>query len=308
MTYLQTSKRSKSFFSNKPLVSISVVVVLVILFQLIFSSFLPGIFTAIAKPFWRVQFVISTGELSPVQTLQIQNEELKRNLLEVLARSNTVGNVMKENAELKDLLKRVNTKYINANAASSSKLVNDSTMSATSSASSTAISIDSVLLKPSPYILAAVLKRPPLALYDELILDIGENQGVAVDNLVYAPGNIIVGRISEVLSETSKAVLLSSPGATYDVLIGGSKSPAVSKGQGGGLMSAQVPRDSVAAVGDIVSVPSIDNKVIGQVIAINKDSTQPFETILFTSLSNIYDMRWALVDTKAAQIQKSTKK
>ena len=157
--------------------------------------------------------------------------------------------------------------------------------------------------------MGAVLKRPPLAPYDELIIDLGQNDDVVVGDLVYASGNVLLGRVSDVLGQTSKVTLLSSPGETYDVLISngnnttsisstGSKTiPAIAHGLGGGQFSVEVPRDVIASAGDIVLIPSINNKTIGVVGSVVTDPAQPFETILFTSLTNIYELRWVLVDT-----------
>ncbi len=286
MNYLQTNNRSRSIFSNKLGVSLIVIVVLIILLEVIFPAFLPAIFMSIARPYWRVRFALGNGSLSSFETIQVENDLLKQNLSEILTRSNVISDVVAENVELKSLLRRVNTKY--------SLATSSSIMSATSSATST----EAVLLKPSPYTLAAVLKRPPLALYDEMIIDIGSDDDVNDGDLVYAPGNIILGRVVETLSQTSKILLFSSPGLTYDVLIGPGKVPAVSTGKGGGTMSAQVPKSFSIQVGDIVTVPSVDNQVIGRVSSVNVDSAQPFETVLFTSMSNIYEMRWVLVDAR----------
>ena len=161
----------------------------------------------------------------------------------------------------------------------------------------------------SKYTLAAVLKRPPISPYDELIIDIGQNNGVAVGNLVYAPGNVLIGSVSDTLGETSKVSLFSSAGMTYDVLVSdaavGKNIPAVAHGLGGGQFSVQVPRDVVSNTGDIVTVPSINNKTIGIVGGVAMDPAQPFETILFTSLANIYELHWVLVDTKVTATSSS---
>ena len=244
--------------------------------------FLPAIFTTIARPFWRMEFSATNGSLRSPEYLLSQNEDLKRQLADMTIRSQTTQSISNENSELKSLLNRP--------------------VSATATATSTASSTKVVaLLTPSKYILAAVLRRPPVAAYDELIIDLGQNDGALTGNLVYAPGNVLVGTVSDTLGQTSKVVLFSSPGMTYEVLINNAATnkavPATAHGLGGGQFSVQVPRDVISNIGDTVTVSSINNKTIGVVGGVITDPAKPFETILFTSLANIYDLRWVLVDT-----------
>lgn len=296
MTYLQTHNRG-GFARNRGLWGgVSVLVVVIILIELIVPHFLPAIFTTIARPFWRMEFSVESGSLRSPEYLLNQNEELKRELADMNIRLQTTQAVSDENDQLKALLKRPVA----------------SSISIATLQASTTTPVDTLAnLKPSPYTLAAVLKRPPIAPYDELVIDIGSSDGVTVGNQVYASGNVLIGQVSDVLGQTSKVALYSSPNMTYDVLItdnsvgsttgGIGKNtivPAVAHGLGGGQFSVQVPRDVVASAGDVVTVPSISGKTIGVVGAVIMDPAQPFETILFTSLTNIYDLRWVLVDTR----------
>ncbi len=300
MNYLQTHNRN-AFSQRRGLWgSVAAFVIIIIFVQFLEPHFLPAIFTTFARPFWRAEFSISSGSLRSPASLLNQNEELKRQLADMTVRLETTQSVANENSELKTLLNRPSATATNAN-------------TATSSAAAALLS-----LVPSKYTLAAVLKRPPMAPYDELIIDLGQDDGVAVNDLVYAPGNILIGSISDTLGQTSKVALFSSSGMTYDVLIANNSNPgnnsadlkpalfksvpAVAHGLGGGQFSVQVPRDIVVNVGDIVTVPSINNKTIGIVGGVITDPAQPFETVLFTSLANIYELRWALVDTKTDSV------
>lgn len=295
MNYLQTHNRSALRRNRGALISAAVFVLIIVAVQFSSPHFLPAIFTTIARPFWRIEFSVISGSLNSPEYLTNQNEELKRQLADAMIRLQTNQSVIDENATLKNLLKRP-VSSVNPAAASSTSI-------------SVATSSDSIAdLKPSPYTLAAVLKRPPIAAYDELIIDLGQDNGVTVGNLVYAPGNVLIGQVSDTLGQTSKVALLSSPGMTYDVLIrngdGGKSVSAVAHGLGGGQFSVQIPRDVVAKVGDIVTISSINNKTIGVVGAVVIDPAQPFGTILFTSLANVYELRWVFVDIKSANAKK----
>ena len=68
-------------------------------------------------------------------------------------------------------------------------------------------------------LLAAVLLRPPGTPYDTFILDVGEKDGVALGDLVFAGGSVIIGKITEVYRSTSRTTLFSAPGQTHEALI-----------------------------------------------------------------------------------------
>ena len=273
-------------------------VAVVVVIQLIVPHFLPAIFTTIARPFWRMEFSINAGSLRSPDYLLNQNEALKRQVAELSVRLQTSSSVMSENDELKALLRRPATPTAAIISTSSSL----STLNFQPSTSS--LSTFNFSLSTSSYTLAAVLRRPPIAPYDELVIDLGDSNGLSVGNLVYGEGNVLLGRVSDTLGQTSKVLLFSSPGMTYDVMITDANThkniPAVAHGLGGGQFSVQVPRDVVSNVGDIVIVPSINNKTIGIVGGVITDPAQPFESILFTSLVNIYDLKWVMVDIKPA--------
>ncbi len=301
MNYLQTHNERNKSKSRSLWGGVIFFAVFIFIIQMMAPHFLPAMFTTIARPFWRIEFSISSGSLHSQESLLNENEALRRQLAGVIVRLETNQSVANENDELKALLKRPVTST-STQSSTSSVTVSSSTTSATNG------SVDPLFgLKPSPYTLAAVLRRPPLTSYDELIIDIGTSQNVSVGDLVYASGNVLVGKVADTLGDTSKVILLSSPNTTYDVLISDNNTasknrsvPAVARGLGGGQFSVQVPRDIVANVGDIVMVPSINNKTIGIVGGVITDPTQPFETILFTSLANIYELKWVLVDTNTA--------
>jgi cell shape-determining protein MreC len=154
----------------------------------------------------------------------------------------------------------------------------------------------------TPYILAAVLKHPPRAAYDELIIDAGLDAGFSVGNNVYAVGDLLIGRVFQVLGQTSKVRLFSSPGGTYPVMIGPDHAPATAIGRGGGQYAAELPRDIKVSEGDFVVVPSLNAKPFGVVTSISADPAEPFETILFAPPVNVYSLRWVLVDPEVKLI------
>jgi len=141
-----------------------------------------------------------------------------------------------------------------------------------------------------------VLERPPFGPYDELIIDIGKDKGLTVKDKIYAPGKILIGEVGAVLGKTSKVILFSSPGNKYEVLIGPRHVPATAIGRGGGQYETHVARDIPIKEGDFIEVASLSDLPFAVVTSVISDPAQPFETILFAPVVNVYQLRWVLVE------------
>ncbi len=268
MTYLQTSRRP-SQIRNRALLIVALIVFLIFgLIYYIWPNFIPGTITALARPFWRLEFAANGGAFRSQIILMNEIEELKRQLLEGEVRLASVSMLEAENLELKNLLGRP--------------------IDHATSTKGSSVKVNKKL--------AAVLERPPFIAYDELIIDQGLDAGFVIGDKVYAPGNILIGEIDTVFSKTSKVILFSSPQKQYQVLIGHGRVPATAFGRGGGQYEAQVARDIKISEGDFVDAPSISDRSFGIVSTVISDPTQPFETIIFAPPVNIYQLRWVLVD------------
>jgi cell shape-determining protein MreC len=266
MTYLKTTSRPRER-RNRTLLGVGISVLIVVMIVHFFMpQFIPGIVTSLIRPFWRLEFAIHSGALRSEEALLVHNEELSRELADAEVRLETIRAIELENSELKGLLGRPLT------------------------ASSTDVSHN------DGRVLAAVLERPPFAPYDELVIDIGTDLGMTVGDKVYAPGDVLIGRVASVLGKTSKVILFSSPGNQYQVMIGSGHVPATAIGRGGGQYEAEVARDVSVQEGDFVTVPSISNKPFGVVTRVLSDETQPFEVILFAPPVNVYQLRWVMIE------------
>jgi cell shape-determining protein MreC len=201
-----------------------------------------------------------------------QNEDLKRQIVALNVEQGSIQSVVSQNEDLLAMLGR--SAAVGSSTASSSK-VNGA------------------------HILGAVLVRPPMAAYDEIIIDAGSDDGIMAGARVYAPGNVLIGTTTDVLSQTSKVTLFSSPGQQYPVLIGSSHIPATSVGRGGGQYEADVPQASKIDQGDIVSDSSLSDSAFGIVTTVLANPADPFETVLFAPPVNIYQLRWVLVEAPA---------
>ena len=259
MTYIQN--RNSADVRRRTVVGSVILLVgfLAVLIRLIWPAFFPAIFLTLAKPFWRSEFSLRAGSLKTPESLLMENESLKRQLAEDLIRLETVQSVERENSDLKSILGRAST---------------------------------------TPYVLAAVIYRPPRSAYDELIIDAGKDLDFAVGDKVYAPGNILIGQLSEVVSQTSVVRLLSSPNEKYPVLVGPNHAQATAIGRGGGQYEIELPRDIKVTEGDFVNLASVHDRPFGRVTAVLADPARPFTKVLFVPPFNLYEMRWVLVDTR----------
>jgi cell shape-determining protein MreC len=257
MTYLEARKRP-GMKGIRVASGIGAAVVLIFAaLQFWMPHFLPSLFTTVARPFWRAQFSLMNGSMQSPEYLLKENADLKQQVADLEVREQTVQATLDENVELKLLLGRAST---------------------------------------TPHILAAVLERPPYSPYDQLIIDAGADHGFAVGNRVYAAGGVLIGQISDVLGQTSKVRLYSSPGNTLQVTVGPDHIPTTASGRGGGQYEADLPRDVKVAEGDYVQAPLFNDSTFGIVTAVLSDPTRPFEKILFAPPVNMFQLRWVMVE------------
>ncbi len=239
-------------------------VLFVFLFILfIFIFFYKNLLFGIGQPFWFLKRNISsflnynTEVLKSKKTLIKENEELKKQLLLDKNEKIIIDLVKKENEELKNIFGRSN--------------------------------------KLNDLVLSNVLIKPFLSAYDTLIIDVGRDSGVEVNNKVIADGNVHIGYISEVYKNTSKVVLYSSSGEKTPVLIGDNNIEKEALGLGSGNFIVEVPRELDIKESDIVILPIISHNIFGLVEKIEFKTTDVFQKVLFKSPINIFELKWVEV-------------
>lgn len=124
-------------------------------------------------------------------------------------------------------------------------------------------------------IAAGVIARPDELPYDVLQLDQGSVSGVTVGSPVYVGEDMVIGVVSQVASNYSFVELLSAPGFTSTVFLGGPNVMAKLDGQGGGVMRVRVPQGVPLTVGNTVALPGINLAVIGRIVRVEQHPTQP---------------------------------
>lgn len=264
MSYLLDKKnKEKKFFR----ITIYVIIFLVLFY---FRSGIWSGFSYMAGGLFRPVLVLGNSigtkisslnsYFSSKQTLYDQNQTLLGQLNKEEARISNYNSLLAENENLKEILKRKDEK--------------------------------------APMVLSAILSKPNKSLYDTLVIDVGVNKGIEVGDIVFASGNIPIGKISEVYGNSSKVVLFSNSEEKTQAVISGKNVFMDLVGRGGGNFEMILPRDLVLQKGDQVTMPGIHPYLLAVVETIISDPRDPFTKALLVSPVNIQSLKFVEVETQ----------
>ncbi len=149
----------------------------------------------------------------------------------------------------------------------------------------------------SDMILAVILGRSNQNLYDTLIIDVGIKQGIKIGDIVFALGNIPIGRVSLVYNNSSKIILFSNPGEKTQAMIVPQNIFMEVVGRGGGNFEMILPRDLTLAKGDQAILPGIVPYLLGIVETIISDPRDPFVKVLLVSPVNAQELKFVEIKT-----------
>ncbi|MFH1402297.1 MAG: rod shape-determining protein MreC [Patescibacteria group bacterium] len=144
-------------------------------------------------------------------------------------------------------------------------------------------------------ILANIISKPILSPYNSLILDIGKNYEIKKGDKVLVGSDIIIGEIEEVYYKTAKVKLYSFAKDKMVVAVGFEKILSNAEGKGGGVFEIKLPNNVETKVGDTVTLPEMDLMILGIIEDIVVNPEDPFQTILFKSPVNIFELRWVQI-------------
>jgi len=155
--------------------------------------------------------------------------------------------------------------------------------------------------------LANILSKPNQSIYDTLLIDVGAKQGLQIGDIVFALGNVPIGRISDIFSNSSKVVLFSNAGEKTQAIVSGQLASPNQDGdvfmeligRGGGNFEMILPRDFTLQKGDQVVMPGLNSSVLAIVQTIISDLRDPFQKALLTSPVNIQELKFVEVEIAA---------
>lgn len=143
-------------------------------------------------------------------------------------------------------------------------------------------------------ILGIVKSRPSNSPFDTFVVDVGSRDGVTADAYVYY-GSLVIGKVIDVNTSTSKVQLFSSPGNIFQGVLVSENINIDARGLGGGSFEALVPSGVAVEVGDTLVLPSITTKVFGVVAAIENKEEEGFKRILFSLPVNLNQINQVLI-------------
>lgn len=217
---------------------------------------------AVAEPFLKVGASVNNvgaaavGIFSSKSSIEAENLQLKDQLAQVQVEKDQNKLLLQENLQLKELLGRHS---------------NNSS------------------------ILATILAKPPISLYDTVVIDVGSGDGVVVGDTALALGLVPIGKITTVYLHTSIVALYSSSGQKIDVLIGKNIQTSATA-QSGGNFLIELPKGTEIAKGDVVSAPGINAKIFGHVESIEIDENDPFIYVRFSLPVNMSELHFLQID------------
>lgn len=144
--------------------------------------------------------------------------------------------------------------------------------------------------------LAGVLLAPPVSPYDILVLEAGAREGISIGDAVKTIDGIVLGSISEVFRDFSRATLLSAPGQKVAVRIGDKGIQAEASGVGAGEFHVTLPREFEISIGDAVMFPGIMPKPVGTVGSVEFRDVDFLQLISFRSPVNFSALKFVLIE------------
>lgn len=144
-------------------------------------------------------------------------------------------------------------------------------------------------------IISQILSKPPQSPFDTLVIDVGVEDGVALDDKVYISDTIIVGKIAEVTQKTSIVKLFSSGGEEIEVTSSRTGANFLIKGSGGANFSLEVPKETDIVWGDTFMYPGENSSNIATVYFVDTNSQSSFKTVNLRYPVNIFQSKRVFV-------------
>lgn len=148
------------------------------------------------------------------------------------------------------------------------------------------------------FIVSAILAKPNISLFDSLIIDIGKDTGIKVGDLVFAYKNIPIGKISHIYENSSKVVLFTNNKEETTGIIADKNIYVNLIGRGGGNFEIILPRDLILEKGSNIILPGINPYLLAKVETIISDPRDSSQRALLVSPVNIQELKFVEVELK----------
>jgi cell shape-determining protein MreC len=142
---------------------------------------------------------------------------------------------------------------------------------------------------------ARILSRPPQTSYDRIVIDLGQNDDVFEEDLVFVGDNTLLGRVVESYPSSSLVELLSSSGVETEARLLFSELSLPLTGRGGGAFEVAVPRDIPIEELDIFISPYDSGIVLAEVVKVTGDPQDPAKIIVAKTPFNINRVKYVFI-------------
>src|SRR3954462_4575619 len=109
MTYLASQHSRQKESVRTPFVAGVLLAVILAGVYVLSPHFYPALFMTAARPFWRAEFSLESGSLQSADALLRENEDLKRQLVDLQVRTQSATALLAENDAFKAELGRAST-------------------------------------------------------------------------------------------------------------------------------------------------------------------------------------------------------
>ncbi len=140
--------------------------------------------------------------------------------------------------------------------------------------------------------LAGVISRDPENFGNYIIINAGKKQGVEEKQAVIVAGGILIGQITEVFDNSSKAMLLTDSQSSVSVITQQTRIVGIAKGKYGvGVLMEMVSQNEKIESGEIVITSGIGGKippglVVGKVKNVEESDSEIFKKIVLEQLAD----------------------
>jgi hypothetical protein len=152
--------------------------------------------------------------------------------------------------------------------------------------------------------IAAVIAVPPALRFDTLILEVDRASGAVLPHTPVFIGAVPIGVITDTYDHYARAMLFSSPGQVYEVVVGTSSLRIEAHGRGNGMFEAVVPREARVRVGDVVVAPGLSLHPLGKVEYITQDAAKPFVSFFFRIPFSLQHIRYVTLGDDEAILER----
>ncbi len=139
-------------------------------------------------------------------------------------------------------------------------------------------------------IIAEVVARPPMSVYDVLVVAAGSTDGVTLGMEAFGSNGVPLGVVSTVMSNFARITLFSAPGEKIMVLVGSAHTSLTIFGTGAGTFSAEISRATPITVGEAIYAPGSLTLPIGVISRIDGAPSSPTISLRIMPTVNIFKL------------------